>query len=90
MHPVLFNFFGLFNIHTYGLMIAAGFLVGMQLGAREARRVDVGMGQDFTITLDEPPSGPPGARSSRARELIGAIVAPTANEGKRPASPLRR
>ena len=44
MHPVLFNFFGLFNLHTYGLMIAAGFLIGMQLGAREARRVDTSAG----------------------------------------------
>jgi phosphatidylglycerol---prolipoprotein diacylglyceryl transferase len=41
MHPVLFNFFGLFNVHTYGLMIALGFMIGMQLGTREARRVDL-------------------------------------------------
>lgn len=40
MHPVLINVFGFFNIHTYGLMIALGFLVGMQLAVREARRVD--------------------------------------------------
>lgn len=47
MHPVLIhvNLSWLhagweFNIHTYGLMIAMGFLVGMQLAAREARRVD--------------------------------------------------
>lgn len=40
MHPVLINVFGFFNIHTYGLMIACGFLVGMQLAVREARRVD--------------------------------------------------
>lgn len=40
MHPVLIDVFGLFNIHTYGLMIAMGFLVGMQLAVREARRVD--------------------------------------------------
>lgn len=41
MHPVLFNFFGFFNVHTYGLMIALGFMIGMQLGTREARRVDL-------------------------------------------------
>lgn len=29
------------TIHTYGLMIAIGFLLGMQLGLREARRIDV-------------------------------------------------
>ena len=40
MHPVLIDL-GFFKLHTYGLMIALGFLVGMQLGAREARRVDV-------------------------------------------------
>jgi phosphatidylglycerol:prolipoprotein diacylglycerol transferase len=41
MHPVLFNVFGFFNLHTYGLMIALGFMIGMQLGTREARRVDL-------------------------------------------------
>lgn len=52
MHPVLIDFgwlwslFGAdpanaFKLHTYGLMIAIGFLVGMQLGAREARRIDM-------------------------------------------------
>lgn len=48
MHPVLFElsfleWFGLpaFKLHTYGLMIAIAFLVGMQLGAREARSIDV-------------------------------------------------
>ena len=41
MHPVLFNFFGLFDVHTYGLMIALGFMIGMQLATREARRVDL-------------------------------------------------
>ncbi len=41
MHPVLIDVFGLFNIHTYGLMIALGFLASMQLSTREARRVDL-------------------------------------------------
>ncbi len=40
MHPVLIDVFGLFKIHTYGLMIALGFLIGMQIAVREARRVD--------------------------------------------------
>lgn len=47
VHPVLFDFFGLFDLHTYGLMIALGFLVGMQLGAREARRIDLSKEGDF-------------------------------------------
>ena len=52
MHPVLIDFgwlwslfgfdpSGAFKLHTYGLMIALGFFVGMQLAAREARRVDL-------------------------------------------------
>ncbi|MGF1510987.1 MAG: prolipoprotein diacylglyceryl transferase [Myxococcota bacterium] len=40
MHPVLIDFFGQFQLHTYGLMVALGFVVGMQLGVIEARRVD--------------------------------------------------
>lgn len=47
MHPVLFNFFGLFNVHTYGLMIALGFMIGMQLGQREARRLDTIQNSDY-------------------------------------------
>ncbi|MCK6550011.1 prolipoprotein diacylglyceryl transferase [Myxococcota bacterium] len=46
MHPVLIDF-GLFKLHTYGLMIALGFLVGMQLATREARRVDLSPKKDF-------------------------------------------
>lgn len=44
MHPVLFSttFFGLFkepwSLHVYGLLIAAGFLLAMQLAARQAGR----------------------------------------------------
>lgn len=52
MHPVLVDFGWLWSIlgldpsnawriHTYGVMIALGFLVGMQLAAREARRIDI-------------------------------------------------
>ena len=51
MHPVLVDFGWLWSIlgldptnawriHTYGVMIALGFLIGMQLAAREARRID--------------------------------------------------
>lgn len=46
MHPVLIDF-GIFKLHTYGLMIAIAFLVGMQLGTREARRVDLSPGKRF-------------------------------------------
>lgn len=35
------------TIHTYGLMIAIGFLLGMQLGLREARRIDVSEKKNF-------------------------------------------
>jgi phosphatidylglycerol:prolipoprotein diacylglycerol transferase len=44
MHPVLFSttFFGLFkepwSLHVYGLLIASGFLLAMQLAARQAGR----------------------------------------------------
>ncbi len=47
MHPVLIDFFGFFKLHTYGLMIALGFMIGMQLGVREARRVDTSKDRDF-------------------------------------------
>jgi phosphatidylglycerol:prolipoprotein diacylglycerol transferase len=47
VHPVLIDFFGFFKLHTYGLMIALGFLIGMQLGVREARRVDLSEKRDF-------------------------------------------
>ncbi|MBI4817229.1 MAG: prolipoprotein diacylglyceryl transferase [Deltaproteobacteria bacterium] len=40
MHPVLIDFFGFFKLHTYGLLIAIGFLLGTQLGVREAERID--------------------------------------------------
>lgn len=46
MHPVLIDF-GFFKLHTYGLMIALAFLVGMQLASREARRVDRSPDLDF-------------------------------------------
>jgi phosphatidylglycerol---prolipoprotein diacylglyceryl transferase len=56
MHPVLFDFTPIlsavginqsFQLHTYGLMIALGFLIGMQLSLREARRIDVSEKRNF-------------------------------------------
>lgn len=52
MHPVLFDFgtvfgFGPIRLHIYGVMIALAFLVGMQLAAREARRVDTSPNRDL-------------------------------------------
>ena len=37
MHPILVRFFG-FSIHSYGVMLAIGFVVGISLAAREAVR----------------------------------------------------
>lgn len=48
MFPVIIPKFGFLPaLHTYGLMIALGFYVGMQLGAREARRVDLSPEKNF-------------------------------------------
>lgn len=52
MHPVLFDFGmimgrGPLRLHIYGVMIALAFLVGMQLAAREARRVDTSPRRDL-------------------------------------------
>ncbi len=46
MHPVLIDF-GFFKLHTYGLMMAIAFLVGMQLATREARRLDLSVERRF-------------------------------------------
>lgn len=40
MYPTLINL-GKFSIHTYGVFIAIGFLAGMLLARREARRLDL-------------------------------------------------
>ncbi len=37
MHPILFRF-GPLTIHTYGFLVAAGFLLGLGLAARQARK----------------------------------------------------
>jgi phosphatidylglycerol:prolipoprotein diacylglycerol transferase len=46
MHPVLFDF-GFFKLHTYGLMMATAFMVGMQLAVRDARRIDLSPKRNF-------------------------------------------
>ncbi len=46
MHPIIFDL-GFLPLHTYGLMIAIAFLVGMQLAARDARRVDLSTKREF-------------------------------------------
>jgi phosphatidylglycerol:prolipoprotein diacylglycerol transferase len=47
MHPTLIRI-GSFTIHTYGVFVAVGFLVGIALAMREARRI----GEDATGILD--------------------------------------
>jgi len=46
MHPVLIDL-GFFKLHTYGLMMAVAFMVGMQLAVRDARRIDLSPKRDF-------------------------------------------
>jgi phosphatidylglycerol:prolipoprotein diacylglycerol transferase len=40
MHPILVQFFG-FSVHSYGVMLAIAFIVGISLAAREALRTGV-------------------------------------------------
>ncbi|MFH1147900.1 MAG: prolipoprotein diacylglyceryl transferase [Pseudomonadota bacterium] len=40
MHPILFRIGGL-TVHTYGLFVAIGFLMGMALAVRESRRLGI-------------------------------------------------
>ena len=40
MHPILIRFFG-FSIHSYGVMLAIGFMVGISLAVRESQRTGV-------------------------------------------------
>jgi len=37
MYPILFKYFG-FTVYTYGLFIAAGFLLGLALAMQEGRK----------------------------------------------------
>ncbi len=48
MHPVLIQF-GDFAIHTYGVLLAAGFLLAMAVSLKEARRV--GINPDLIMDL---------------------------------------
>ena len=47
MHPILLDF-GFFSIKTYGFLIAIGFMAGIFIAAREAKRLNV----DPQIILD--------------------------------------
>ncbi|MBI5968350.1 MAG: prolipoprotein diacylglyceryl transferase [Deltaproteobacteria bacterium] len=47
MYPILFKI-GDFTLHTYGVLIAIGFLLAIALGIKEARRV----GLDPNLILD--------------------------------------
>jgi phosphatidylglycerol---prolipoprotein diacylglyceryl transferase len=40
MHPILIQFFG-FSIHSYGVMLAIGFMIGISLAVRESQRTGV-------------------------------------------------
>lgn len=51
MHPEFIP--GISFLHTYGLMIALGFLIGMQLAAREAARVDIGDSGGFNAFVQD-------------------------------------
>ena len=48
MHPILINIGGLY-IHSYGVMLAIGFMVGISLSVRESRRV--GMDPEKILNL---------------------------------------
>ncbi len=50
MHPILIQFFG-FSIHSYGVMLAVGFMVGITLAAREAVRVGVDPEKVLNLTF---------------------------------------
>jgi len=48
MHPILIEFFG-FSIHSYGALLAIGFMVGISIAAREAIRT--GLDPDKILNL---------------------------------------
>ena len=50
MHPVLIDAFGL-SIHSYGVMLAIGFIVGISLAAREAVRTGVDPEKVLNLTF---------------------------------------
>ena len=61
MHPVLIDFgtISLFGntyhptLSVYGLMIALGFMIGAQLGVREARRIDTSKERNFDLFIND-------------------------------------
>jgi len=50
MHPILVQFFGL-SIHSYGAMLALGFIVGISLATREATRTGVDTEMILNLTF---------------------------------------
>ena len=50
MHPVLVEFFGL-SIHSYGAMLALGFIIGISLAARESVRTGVDPEKVLNLTF---------------------------------------
>ncbi len=50
MYPILIQFFG-FSIHSYGAMLAIGFMVGISLAAKEAIRTQVDPEKILNLTF---------------------------------------
>jgi len=50
MHPILIHAFG-FSIHSYGVMLAIGFMVGISLAAKEAVRTGVDPEKVLNLTF---------------------------------------
>jgi hypothetical protein len=50
MHPILINAFG-FSIHSYGVLLAIGFMVGISLAAKEAVRTGVDPEKVLNLTF---------------------------------------
>ena len=50
MHPILFSI-GDIHIHSYGVMLAIGFMVGISLAVREARRLGVDPEKILNLTF---------------------------------------
>jgi phosphatidylglycerol---prolipoprotein diacylglyceryl transferase len=50
MHPILINAFGL-SIHSYGVLLAIGFMVGISLAAKEAVRTGVDPEKVLNLTF---------------------------------------
>lgn len=50
MYPILFHIFG-FSIHSYGVMLAIGFMIGISLAAKEAVRTGVDPEKVLNLTF---------------------------------------